>query len=134
MTGWARACWWGLSVIGIVTAAGLVVWVSVGHPEGADQGWGIAGAIAGIAALGIGLWQLRLTAGAAAATPASAPVAVTAQGGSVAAGGSVRNARARDTGPGTGTGAATGGPGISASGGSVAAGGDVDGSEAHQGP
>ncbi|UUU45175.1 hypothetical protein [Streptomyces sp. NBC_00162] len=103
--------------------------MSVGHPEGADQGWGIAGAVAGIAALGVALWQLKLTAQTASST---AP-AVTADGGSVAAAGTVRNARARDTAPGTGPGAAAG-PGVSASGGSVAAGGDVDGASAHHGP
>lgn len=43
MAGWARACWWGLSVVEVVAAVGLVVWASVGHPEGSDQGWGIAG-------------------------------------------------------------------------------------------
>lgn len=38
MTGWLRACWWGLAVVGVVAAVTLLVWVSVGHPEGADQG------------------------------------------------------------------------------------------------
>ncbi|MFD3701331.1 hypothetical protein ACFWUZ_35380 [Streptomyces sp. NPDC058646] len=128
MAGWLRVCWWGLAVVGVVAT---VVWVSVGHPEGADQGWGIAGAVAGVAALGVALWQLRITPRTAEST-VSAPVPVSAEGGSVAAGGGVRNAQARDTAPRTG--AAPGGPGISASGGSVAAGGDIDGASAHQGP
>lgn len=91
------------------------------------------GAIAGIAALGVALWQLKLTARTA-GSPTPAPVQVGADGGSVAAAGSIRNSDARDTAPGTGTGTAAGGPGISASGGSIAAGGDIDGASAHHGP
>ncbi|MFG2233597.1 hypothetical protein ACGFNX_27000 [Streptomyces sp. NPDC048723] len=132
MTGWLRACWWGLAVVGVVAAVTLVVWVSVGHPEGADQGWGIAGAVAGIAALGVALWQLKLTAQTAEST-VPAPQ-VSAETGSIAAGGTARNARARDTAPGTGSVGAGGRPGISASSGSVAAGEDVDGASAHHGP
>ncbi|MBZ6107771.1 hypothetical protein ACH4FA_01670 [Streptomyces sp. NPDC017966] len=64
---------------------------------------------------------------------ASGPVL--ARGGSIAATGSVRNARVRSVGPRRRPGAGT--PpeaGVWAEGGSIAAGGDVDGSSAYEGP
>lgn len=134
MAGWLRVCWWGLAVVGGGAAVGLVVWVSVGHPEGSDQGWGIAGSVAAFVALGVGLWQLKRSAPAR-GSATGGPLPVTADSGSVAAAGSIRNADGRDTAPGTGTGAGpAGGTGISATGGSIAAGGDIDGASAHRGP
>lgn len=159
MAGWLRWCWWGLAVVGCATAVTLLVWVSVADPEQSSQVWGIAGSAAGIAALGVSLWQVRATARSASsstASAASAPVSgvsgvsgvpgpepVHADGGSNAARGTIRNSRAHDgtvAPPGTAsapTPGATPGPttnGLSASGGSNAAGGDIDGSTAHRGP
>ncbi|WP_053760152.1 hypothetical protein [Streptomyces sp. AS58] len=62
-------------------------------------------------------------------------VAAVARGGSIAAGGNVRNARARSVGarrdPGAGP---SPGTGLWAEDGSIAAGGDADGSTAYEGP
>ncbi|MDF3141943.1 MULTISPECIES: hypothetical protein [unclassified Streptomyces] len=128
MAGWQRALWWTLTVVGAVAAVVLLVWVSTADLEQSSQAAGVIGSVAGIAALGVGLWQLRL----AAASSPSAVEPVQAEAGSNAARGSIRNARAQDTAPGAGT-SPNGGPGIRATGGSNAAGGDIDGSTARHG-
>ncbi|MFI5861712.1 hypothetical protein [Streptomyces sp. NPDC051546] len=124
-----RALWWTLAVAGTVAAVTLLVWVTAGDLERSSQVWGIAGAVAGLGALVVGLLQLRASAAAAAPVPS-----VHADGGAIAARGTVRNAQARDTSPSAGSAPApAAGPGISASGGAIAAGGDVDGSTAQRG-
>jgi hypothetical protein len=128
--GWRRACWWALATVGAVAAVGLLVWVSAANLERADQVGGVVGAVAGVAALGVGLWQLRTSV--VSAPPPVPPDSVRAEGGSNAARGSIRNSTARDTSA-AGPSAPAGGPGVSASGGSNAAGGDVDGARAERG-
>ncbi|MDO0912694.1 hypothetical protein QQM39_18135 [Streptomyces sp. DT2A-34] len=128
MTGWQKALWWTLTAVGAVAAVVLLVWVATADLERSSQAAGVIGSVAGIAALGVGLWQLRV--GAASAPSPVEPVQ--AEAGSNAARGTIRNAQARDTTPGAGT-SPTGGPGIRATGGSNAAGGDIDGSTAQHG-
>ena len=111
--------------MGAVAAVVLLVWVSTADLERSSQAAGVIGSVAGIAALGVGLWQLRVGA-------ASSPEPVQAEAGSNAARGNVRNSQARDTAPGAGT-SPNGGPGIRATGGSNAAGGDIDGATARHG-
>ena len=127
MTGWQKALWWTLAAVGALAAVVLLVWVATADLERSSQAAGVIGSVAGIAALGVGLWQLR----AGAATPPAAEP-VQAEAGSNAARGTIRNAQARDTAPGTGT-SPTGGSGIRATGGSNAAGGDIDGATAQHG-
>ncbi|WP_128432712.1 hypothetical protein [Streptomyces cyaneus] len=127
MAGWQRALWWTLAAVGAVAAVVLLVWVSTADLERSSQAAGVIGSVAGIAALGVGLWQLRVGAASA-----PSPEPVQAEAGSNAARGSIRNARARDTAPGAGT-SPNSGPGIRATGGSNAAGGDIDGSTARHG-
>lgn len=123
-----RALWWTLAAAGTVAAVTLLVWVSAGDLERSSQVWGVAGAVAGLGALVVGLLQLRA---AAAVVPVSS---VRADGGAIAAGGNVSNAHARDTSPSAGSAPAPGAdPGISATGGAIAAGGDIDGSTAQRG-
>ncbi|MFF3212091.1 hypothetical protein ACFYYB_15675 [Streptomyces sp. NPDC002886] len=113
-----------------MAAVTSLVWVTAGDLERSSQVWGVAGALAGVGALVVGLLQLRVSAAAAAVSVPS----VRADGGAIAAGGNVRNAQARDTSPSAGGAPAPGaGPGISATGGAIAAGGDVDGSTAQRG-
>lgn len=128
MSGWQRACWWGLVAVGAVSAVVLVVWMAVADLEQSSQLAGVLGALLAAAALLVALWQLR--AQAASLAPAES---VRAEAGSNAARGSLCNAQARDTSSGAG-GPASEGKGIIARGGSNAAGGDIDGSTAHHGP
>ncbi|MGW0538625.1 hypothetical protein [Streptomyces sp. NPDC003032] len=114
-------------MVGATTALGLLVWVSAADLERSNQIMGVAGSVAGIAALGVALWQLRTLSGAAALSSER----VRAARGSLAARGSIRNSTARDAGPESGTSA--GNSDIPASGGSIAAGGDIDGSRAQHG-
>lgn len=138
MVGWRKACWWGLAALGAGVAVGLLVWVSAADLERSSQAWGVAGSLAGILALGVALRQLKASMAAAppVLVPPEGPGLVRAEGGSNAAGESIRNSQARDTAPqaGPAPGPAPEGPGISASGGSNAAVGDIDGSTAHRGP
>ncbi|MGW9210997.1 hypothetical protein ACWGR4_28925 [Embleya sp. NPDC055664] len=136
MTGLTKVCWWGLAVVGAVVAVGSVAWVSAADLERSSQVSGVVGSVVAVAALGVALWQLRTTNPPPGPAPTpSAPESVRVRDGSVAGRGNIRNARARDTAPGTPSGTpAAGGPGISASGGSIAAGGDIDGASAHHGP
>lgn len=60
MTGWQRMYWWGFALLGAGAAVGLLVWVTAAHLEGSGQAWGVAGSVAGVAALGVSLWQLRV--------------------------------------------------------------------------
>ncbi|MFH9575673.1 hypothetical protein ACH4MG_34710 [Streptomyces sp. NPDC017454] len=127
MAGWRRFFWWALAVLGGAVAVGLTVLAVAGDLDTADRVASVVGALAALAALCLSVH--------AALRPATSPVPpVHARDGSNAAGGSIRDASARDTGTapaGPDTGGGTGG--ISASGGSNAAGGDIDGSTAHRG-
>ncbi|MCF2525843.1 hypothetical protein [Yinghuangia soli] len=166
MSGRAKALWWGLAGAGAVAFGVAVVWLTVGHPEGAGQAWAIVGSLAGVASLGISLWQVSRAAAStgggnhaltAATTPVSTPAVqsfvppgapyVSADRGSIAAGGTIRNAQTRYSATDSGTDPASstapdpaaptsqpGGPGIRADRGSIAAGGDIDGSTTHYGP
>ncbi|MFI1385849.1 hypothetical protein [Embleya sp. NPDC020886] len=127
-----KAFWWGTAGVGVVVAVGLVVWVSAADLERSSQVAGVIGSVLALAALGVALRQLAMTA-----PPGPAVESVQARDGSVAARGSVRNAQARDTAPGGAAGPGTSpaaGPGVSATGGSIAAGGDIDGATAQHGP
>jgi Na+/melibiose symporter-like transporter len=102
MTGRMRACWWGLAVLGACAAVGLVVWVTAAHPEGAGQAWGAVGAVAGVAAVVVSLWQLR-AAPAPVSPPGSAappsPVEqVTGERGAIVARGNVSGSSTRHIG------------------------------------
>lgn len=90
--------WWGLAVLGACAAVGLVVWVTAAHPEGSGQAWGAVGAVAGVAAVGVSLWQLR--AGSAPTSPPGhvppAPVEqVTGERGAIVARGNVTGSSTR---------------------------------------
>ncbi|MCB5910043.1 hypothetical protein [Streptomyces pinistramenti] len=127
MTGWQRTAWWSLAVAGAVAAVALTVLAVVGDLGTADQLGSVAGSVAGLISLAVSVYALVRT-------PATAPAArVAAQGGSNAAGGSIRNAAAHDSAP-TPPAPSQPGGGISASGGSNAAGGDIEGTTAHRGP
>lgn len=141
MTGWLRLCWWGLAVLGAGTAVGLLVWVTVAHPEGSDQAWGVAGAVAGVAALGVSLWQLRPRApgtapaggppGASSASPSPPGQGepVTGERGAIVARGNVTGSSTRSTGPGTSAPAAPppgGSTGLAGSDGAIVAGESID--------
>ncbi|MET9922876.1 hypothetical protein ABZZ04_38330 [Streptomyces sp. NPDC006435] len=45
----------GLALLGTGAGVGLLVWVTVAHPEGSAQGWGVVGAVAGPATTGASL-------------------------------------------------------------------------------
>jgi hypothetical protein len=125
MTAWQRVLWWSLAVVGAGAAIGLSALVMVGDLDTAGQLASVVGAVAGLVALAVSVYAMYRT-------PASGSLFVRAQDGSNAAGGSLRNASARDTTLGPATSDSSGG--ISASGGSNAAGGDIDGSTAYKGP
>lgn len=128
---WLRACWWVLAVVGAGAAVGLLVWVTAADLERSSQVAGVVGTVAGIAALGVALRQLRTSTPPPPAPTPVPPPSVRAEGGSNAAGGSARNVHARDTAaPTTAPVAGPAGPGVHASGGSNAAGGDIEGSTA----
>ncbi|MER6914857.1 hypothetical protein ABT354_24545 [Streptomyces sp. NPDC000594] len=137
MAMWQRVCWWGLALLGAGAGVGLLVWVTVSHPEGSAQGWGVVGAVAGLIAAGAALWQLRV---AASATPAPAPppapspstAPVVAERGAIVAQGNVTRSSTRYIGtppaahsPGT-SGAAVGPDGLVGRDGAIVAGGDIE--------
>ncbi|MET9444401.1 hypothetical protein [Streptomyces sp. NPDC006610] len=123
---------------------GLLVWVTVAHPEGSDQAWGVVGAVAGVAALGVALWQLRASvagpasAGAPVAPSASGPVEqVVGERGAIVARGSVRGSSTRYVGPASaapGASSQGGGPGLVGSDGAIVAGEDVEDSRTEYRP
>ncbi|MFB7518107.1 hypothetical protein [Streptomyces sp. NPDC056144] len=128
MVTWQRVCWWGLALLGAGAGIGLLVWVTVSHPEGSAQGWGVAGGVAGLVAAGVGLWQLRAAA-AGAAAPAPAPAGpVVAERGGIAARGNVTRSSTTYVGtpPPSSTPPAPGQDGLAARDGGIAAGGDVE--------
>lgn len=134
---WQRVSWWGLAAVGAGAAVGLLVWLSVADLGRSSQAWGVVGSVASVAALGVALGQLRRSTPVASpgvASVSSPAQRVRAEGGSIAAGGSVRNVRASDA-PGAVVGPHPGGsgPGVCAVDGSIAAGGDVDGAIARRG-
>ncbi|MEW2524447.1 hypothetical protein [Streptomyces sp. NPDC047071] len=146
MTNWQRV-WWGLALLGAGSAVGLLVWVTVAHPEGSAQAWGVFGAVAGVAALGVALWQLRTpghvpspAGGPPAAPPAPAPPGagepVIAERGAIAARKDVTNSSTRYTGSAPPASAAPygGAPGVAGSDGGIAAGGNVENSHTEYGP
>ncbi|MEU5215384.1 hypothetical protein AB0G79_04175 [Streptomyces sp. NPDC020807] len=122
MATWQRMCWWGLALVGAGAGVGLLVWVTVSHPEGSAQGWGVAGAVAGIVAAGVGLWQLR--APAPAATTATGPVV--AERGGIAARGNVTRSSTTYVGTPPPSPSPPGQDGLVAREGGIAAGGDVE--------
>ncbi|WP_328843001.1 hypothetical protein [Streptomyces sp. NBC_00258] len=124
MTGW-RILWWSLTVVGVGAAIGLSVLVMVGDLDTASQLASVVGAVAGVVASAVSVYAMF-------GTPASQSAQIRARDGSNAAGGSIRNASARDTTPAPAT--PDSGGGKSASGGSNAAGGDMDGNTAYKGP
>ncbi len=143
MTSWRRVCWWGLALLGAGTAVGLLVWVTAAHPEGSDQTWGVAGSVAGVAALGVSLWQLRAPSPdpAPLTDPSGTPPApvpppgqaepVTGERGAIVARENVTGSSTRYTGP---TPPATAAPppgdspGLTGSDGAIVAGRDVENS------
>ncbi|MEV3856921.1 hypothetical protein AB0J38_21640 [Streptomyces sp. NPDC050095] len=134
MTVWLRMWWWGLALLGAGAAVGLLVWVTAAHPDGSGQTWGVAGSVAGVAALGVSLWQLRTPAPGPAPSPVVPPVPpeppapVIADGCAIAARGNVTNSSTRYTGPVPSEPAEpphSGESGVVSRDGSIAAGGDV---------
>lgn len=149
MTGWQRLCWWGLALLGAGAAVGLLVWVTAVHPDGSAQAWGVAGSVAGVAALGVSLWQLRaprpaLAGGPPAAPPSAVPPpgpveppeSAAGQRGAIVARGNVTGSSTRYTGPTPPASAAPqGGPaGLAGSDGAIVAGQDVEDSHTEYGP
>lgn len=142
MMGWRRVCWWGLALLGAGAAVGLLVWVTVAHPEGSAQTWGVAGSVAGVAALGVSLWQLRVPVTGPA--PSGGPVPppglvepVTGERGAIVARGNVTGSSTRYTAPAPAAPAAPqpgGTPGLAGSDGAIVAGGDVDDSHTEYRP
>ncbi|MET9345551.1 hypothetical protein [Streptomyces termitum] len=129
MATWRRVCWWGLALVGAGAAVGLLVWVTVKHPEGSAQGWGVVGAVAGVIAAGAALWQLRAAAPPPAPTPAPTPAdPVVAERGGIAARGNVTRSSTRYAGtpPATPAPVPASPDGLTARDGSIAAGGDVE--------
>ncbi|WP_405653920.1 hypothetical protein [Streptomyces sp. NBC_00019] len=128
---------------------GLLVWVTAAHPEGSGQTWGVAGSVAGVAALGVSLWELRVPdpgpapAGGLPATPL-APVPpprpvepVTGERGAIVARGNATGSSTRYTGPTPPAPAAPpqgGSPGLAGSDGAIVAGEDVDNSNTEYRP
>ncbi|MDR3079980.1 MAG: hypothetical protein LBV60_03480 [Streptomyces sp.] len=133
---WRRRCWWGLAVLGIGAVAGLVVWLTMAHPEGSAQAWGVVGGVAGVAATVVSLWQLRPAA--ASPAPATPPPPVTAENGGIAARGNVTRSSTRHIGTApTTTPPAPGrqpNEGLVARNGGIAAGGDVEDSDTEYRP
>jgi len=125
MTGVQRACWWGLGGLGAAVSVGLAVWVTATHPEGSGQAWGAVGAVAGVAAVVAALWQLRVSASAAAAP--SLAGSMRGDSGAIVTDGSVANSSTSVTG--TPSVVPTQVPsGRSGSTGAIVAGGNVEGS------
>ncbi|MFE5729804.1 hypothetical protein ACFQ7A_02670 [Streptomyces sp. NPDC056528] len=139
MATWQRVCWWGLALLGAGAGVGLLVWVTVAHPEGSAQGWGVAGAVAGLVAAGAALWQLRTAAaGNPAPTPPTPPAPtgpVVAERGAIAANGNVTGASTKYTGtpPQTPSPNPSGSTGIVGRDGGIAAGGSVENSKTEYG-
>ncbi|MFF4277075.1 hypothetical protein [Streptomyces sp. NPDC001536] len=138
MTDWRRVCWWGLALLGAGTAVALLVWVTAAHPEGSGQAWGIAGSVAGVAALGVSLWQLRAPSPHPAPVPPPGPAEpVTGERGAIVARGNVTGSSTRYTAPASPSPAARppgGTPGLTGSDGAIVAGGDVDDSHTEYRP
>ena len=118
---------------------GLLVWVTIAHPEGSAQTWGVAGSVAGVAALGVSLWQLRVPApGPAPSGPPATPPGpvpppglvepVTGERGAIVARGNVTGSSTRYTGtaPAAPAPPPGGTSGVAGSDGAIVAGGDVD--------
>ncbi len=130
MTGWLRVCWWGLALLGAGAAVGLLVWVTAAHPEGSGQAWGVAGSVAGVAALGVSLWQLR--------APAPEPAEpVTGERGAIVARGNVTSSSTWYSGPvhpAPATSPPGGSSGLAGSDGAIVAGGDVEDSHTEYRP
>ncbi|MFJ4339588.1 hypothetical protein [Streptomyces sp. NPDC088915] len=139
MATWQRVCWWGLALLGAGAGVGLLVWVTVAHPEGSAQGWGVAGAVAGLVAAGAALWQLRAAAaGNPAPTPPTSPAPtgpVVAERGAIAANGNVTGSSTKYTGssPQGSSPGASGTTGLVGRDGAIAAGGDVKDSKTEYG-
>ncbi|WP_406737252.1 hypothetical protein OG365_01845 [Streptomyces sp. NBC_00853] len=121
MTGWQRPCWWGLGTAGAGAAVGLLVWMTAAHPDGAGQVWGAVGAVAGVAAVVVSLWQLRTAAlQAPPIAPASSNGPMSGSGAAIVSEGSVRGCstsfsgapRAAEPEAGAATGAHAGGASI----------------------
>ncbi|GAA3092702.1 hypothetical protein GCM10017562_75050 [Streptomyces roseofulvus] len=132
MTTWQRKCWWGLALIGAGAGVGLLVWVTVSHPEGSAQGWGVVGAVAGLVAAGAALWQLRTSASstpAPTAGPAPAPpTPVVAERGAIVARGNVTRSSTHYSGtsPAPSHPATPHAEGLAGRDGAIAAGGDIE--------
>ncbi|MFD7982511.1 hypothetical protein ACFV4M_03915 [Kitasatospora indigofera] len=99
MTDWQRVCWWGLGVVGAGAAVGLVVWVTAAHPNGAGQAWGAVGAVAGVAAVVVALWQLRSTAPVSSASSIPSAGPMSGSGGAIVADGEVSGSSTSAGGP-----------------------------------
>jgi hypothetical protein len=68
-SGFVVSWWGGVSGVGVIRG-GVGRWLvgpgsnggtTTEHPEGSGQAWGVAGSVAGVAALGVSLWQLHHT-------------------------------------------------------------------------
>ncbi|MGW2542805.1 hypothetical protein ACWC5I_18530 [Kitasatospora sp. NPDC001574] len=94
MTGWQRALWWGLGVVGVGAMTGTVWWLTATHPGGAGQVWGAVSAVAGVAAVVVALWQLRA---ASSSTRREEPM--TGSDGAIVAGGDVSDSTTSASGP-----------------------------------
>ncbi|WP_158822079.1 hypothetical protein [Streptomyces sp. NRRL F-5727] len=136
MTTWQRKCWWGLALMGAGAGVGMLVWVTVSHPEGSAQGWGVVGAVAGLVAAGAALWQLRTAAtstSAPTATPAPAPTTapvapVVAERGAIVARGNVTRSSTHytATSPAPSHPATPDAEGLAGRDGAIVAGGDIE--------
>lgn len=118
VTGWQRVLWWVLAVVGAGAAVASVVWGIGDELEKADQVASVVGAIAGVAALALSLYQVTRPSppGPQPGTgtpspPAPAPTGpVTAGDRSIVAGRDVIGSSTGDHGP-----AGSAGPGVQAS-------------------
>ncbi|MGW7729859.1 hypothetical protein ACWGJ6_42160 [Streptomyces canus] len=112
--------------------------MTVAHPEGSGQAWGVAGSVAGVAALGVSLWQLRTPSPNPAPIPPPSPAEpVAGERGAIVARGNVTSSSTRYTGPAPATPAAPppgGTPGLTGSDGAIVAGEDVDDSHTEYRP
>ncbi|MFF7251547.1 hypothetical protein ACFZBU_47755 [Embleya sp. NPDC008237] len=128
MTGWKKACRLALMGVCGTVAIGLVAVAAAGDLDTADRIASVVGAVVALLGLAWTVYVWRPPAG----PPAPA---VTADGGSIAAGGNVRRSTSRSAQPPAAPPAAPPGTGgITATNGSIAAGGDIEDSTTHVGP